>query len=92
MILVHGLFPLGACSELFYSSYPRLPSVLKAHATVLLVWDWYLVVNYLARDIYNASLGYVAEGLWCNAHGFTNIAGVLTLRISAAVTAYAVYR
>jgi hypothetical protein len=47
---------------------------------------------YLARDIYTLSIGYLDEGLWCQALGFANIAGVLALRMSAAVTAYAVYR
>jgi hypothetical protein len=54
----------------------------------------YLVVNYVARDAYNLAVGggNVVDGPWCRAHGFVNIAGVLALRMAAALTAYAVYR
>ena len=91
VILSTAFLPLIQCTKAMYQNFHRLPSIAQSYA-MLLVWDWYLVLNYLARDLYNVQKGHMDDGLWCRAHGFTNVAGTLALRISSAITAYGVYR
>lgn len=92
VILASAFVPLLHATQMLRQNHRRLPAVIRSYA-MLLGWDWYLVITYLARDGFNMAMGGpLRDDAWCRAQGFLNIAGILALRMAAAINAYAIYR
>lgn len=70
VILGTACLPLIQCTQIFYTYFHQLPMVIKSYA-MLLVWDFYLILTYLARDLYNMSKGALTDGFLCKSQGFT---------------------
>lgn len=76
---------------MMHDHWDRLPPCFRGLALPL-AWDWWLVLGFLIRDSYTVNMRTIDQGHWCQLMGFVNIASVLTLRVCAAINAYATAR
>jgi len=90
-VLTIGLIALLASTAKFVKNLGKMPTLVKTFGCVL-AHDWFLVLNYLARDGRNLQTGKLDTSSWCTFTGFVAIFTIIALRVYFAIAAYATYR